>query len=142
MVNSRRGRPRTDPLARLMSRAVRFPDGCLLFTGSATTAGNYPSIGEGDQTSLGYHVVFERAYGKIPEGKEVHHRCEQSMCLEQTHLVALTPEEHWLAHGNGAPECRVCGAQDWYIKPDGKRRCRPCRRATRRRVYEETGCWL
>jgi hypothetical protein len=31
------------------------------------------------------------------------------------------------------PTHHACGAADWYVQPDGRRECRPCREATRRR---------
>jgi hypothetical protein len=44
-----------------------------------------------------------------------------------------TREEHPRIHAS--PVCISCGADDWYYRPNGWRRCRPCHtRAARLRA--------
>lgn len=37
---------------------------------------------------------YERANGPIPDGAEVHHRCEHKPCVNPAHLEALSTMEH------------------------------------------------
>jgi hypothetical protein len=41
-----------------------------------------------------YRVYYERRFGRVPQGYELHHRCEQPSCVRPEHLVALTRAEH------------------------------------------------
>ena len=37
---------------------------------------------------------FEQKYGKIPDGYELHHMCEQTLCVNEDHLKLVTELEH------------------------------------------------
>lgn len=51
--------------------------------------------------STGAHVVYyERAYGPVPDGWHVHHKCEQGDCVNPDHLEALSPAEHKRRHSS------------------------------------------
>lgn len=41
---------------------------------------------------------FEAHVTVIPDGWQVHHRCENPWCIEPTHLAALPPEVHRAQH--------------------------------------------
>lgn len=59
--------------------------------------------GYGKVTVLGerlkaHRVAFVAAGGVIPDGHDVHHRCEQKDCVNAAHMQPLTPEEHAAVH--------------------------------------------
>lgn len=48
-----------------------------------------------------HRVAYEEAFGSVPEGHDVHHECEEKLCVNPAHLRALTPEAHGQLHGEG-----------------------------------------
>jgi hypothetical protein len=45
-----------------------------------------------------HRMAYKIFVGKIPDGTEIHHICENILCVRPDHLVALTPEEHHRLH--------------------------------------------
>lgn len=43
--------------------------------------------------------VYERVVGPIPEGHELHHRCEVPLCVNPAHCEPLTEAAHKALHG-------------------------------------------
>jgi hypothetical protein len=48
---------------------------------------------DGD-TRRAHIVYYERIHGPVPEGKELHHRCENRRCVNPEHVEPLTRLEH------------------------------------------------
>jgi HNH endonuclease len=64
-------------------------------------AGNYGRISyRGRQR--GVHVIaFEIFNGPVPDGYQVHHECEITLCIRPDHLRAVTPFENLMASDTG-----------------------------------------
>lgn len=45
-----------------------------------------------------HRLAYSEANNGIPEGYHVHHLCDNKTCINPTHLVALTPQEHREVH--------------------------------------------
>lgn len=43
-------------------------------------------------------VVWEHFIGPVPEGKDLHHNCENKLCCNPAHLEPLTDAEHLRRH--------------------------------------------
>lgn len=41
-----------------------------------------------------YRVAFEAAYGPLPPGEQVHHRCARTACVRPEHLQAATGRDN------------------------------------------------
>lgn len=75
------------------------PDGeCWDWTGGFTRDKQgrpaYPSlsrrVGARRRVQGVHRVSFEAAYGPIPPGEQVHHRCTRTACVRPEHLEAIT----------------------------------------------------
>jgi len=73
---------------------------CWIWDGRVDKDG-YPMIGEGERA---HRRAYEQQVGPIPEGRIVHHLCEQKSCVRGDHLEAVTPTEHERAHSKLTPD--------------------------------------
>jgi hypothetical protein len=71
---------------------------CWIWTGGSD--GRYGCIR--DETSQHRHahiVVWEYIFGQsVPVKHDLHHRCENPICVNPEHMIPLTRSEHKLAH--------------------------------------------
>ena len=85
----------------------------------------------GKRADYAHRVSYRLAYGLIPPGREVHHRCVNPLCVNPAHLEALTHGENVAAGGNAAKT--HCPAGHPYDQANtywhrGNRLCRACKR--------------
>lgn len=82
---------------------------CWLWAGSFSANG-HGKIGiwlDGKSVSFpAYRVVYENLVGKIPEGLELDHLCENPPCVNPEHLEAVTHRENILRHYRNRKYCR------------------------------------
>lgn len=79
---------------RLLAKLDRSGD-CWLFTGCTDPAG-YGIMWDGRQrnNSRAHRLAYEFWVGPIPEGLDIHHRCQVRQCCRPDHLEAMDPAEH------------------------------------------------
>src|ERR1700730_18636135 len=53
-----------------------------------------------------YRFMHVLRLDEIPTGFEVHHKCENSACVNPRHLVALSPDDHRAVHAIKDKEIR------------------------------------
>lgn len=73
--------------------------GCHLWTGFACKAGygrfRMPgSKGKSAPVKLAHRYAYERAYGPIPHGMNVCHRCDTPRCVNPDHLFLGTQKDN------------------------------------------------
>lgn len=56
-----------------------------------------------------HRLAYSDANGGIPEGYHIHHLCDNKVCINPEHLVALSPGEHREVHTK-------IKAAEYYIK--------------------------
>lgn len=109
---------------------------CWLWTGTVAPNGygrvSYKGVYRG-----AHRVAYERAFGEIPAGLQIHHKCHVPNCVNPAHLQALTYAQHWPRHesipaiNSRKTHCmRGHKFDDLNTYRDGKgyRQCRQCKR--------------
>lgn len=85
-------RLRQSDINRFESRIRKTKD-CWEWTGGR--AGNhYGAIGIGGKTLSAHRVSYFLAYGDIPEGRDVDHKCRNRGCVNPDHLRAVTRKQN------------------------------------------------
>ena len=91
-------RPVTPPLVRLMSRVVKQPDGCWLWTGTLSWVGygifSLPGENGKRRFTSPHRVAYELLVGPIPEGLQIDHLCFNKACVNPAHLEPVTAKEN------------------------------------------------
>lgn len=114
---------------------------CQVWAGSS--AYGYGTL-KWEGTSYRVHrLMWEMYHGrKLDRTEDVHHTCENRLCVSPLHLKVMTRAEHRRWHSD---QIRVCkwghryDAENTYVDPsNGQRSCRKCHadRARKRKVVK------
>lgn len=81
--------------------------------------------------------IYEKKFGEVPRGKELHHKCNVGLCVRWSHLFPKTPKQHYAEEPRGfgpinrAKKCCPSGhrytPKNTYIYKIGRKRLRHCR---------------
>lgn len=93
---------------------------------------------------MAHRVAYEATVGPIPKGLQVDHLCRNRLCVNPSHLEAVTPAEN-KRRGFSPPAINarkthcihgheLAGANVYYRKDrPGRRQCRECERIRKRK---------
>lgn len=81
---------------------------------------------------LAHRASYELFVGPIPEGLVLDHLCRRTSCVRPDHVEAVTQQENIKRGIVGSKDVCVNGhiydAINTYLRPDGRRDCRACKR--------------
>lgn len=85
---------------------------------------------------LAHRLSYEMAKGKIPKGLVIDHLCSTTLCVNPSHLEAVTQKVN-IRRGKNARRAQThCkyGHElygiNLYVRKDGKRACKACKNRT------------
>lgn len=119
-----------DAIDKLLERLIFPDDGCWIWTGCPRM--KYPTISCGTVRLSVHRLAFELFSGPIPDGYDVHHRCENPRCCNPDHLEALTQIDHYRLH-KVKSHCKYghpFSPENTYRSPSrpDEQGCKECRR--------------
>lgn len=123
--------------------AVGVDSECWPWTG--LIANGYGMIStwlSGRRINIGAHrFAYTDLVGIIPDGLTIDHLCRNTRCCNPAHMEPVTIHEN-VMRGNSPfavkarqTECHrghALSGENLYVTPDGRRKCRTCRRADNR----------
>lgn len=131
---------RGPPEERFAAKVQRAASGCLEWQGCINSRGYGVFIagGRGSQV-LAHRWNYERHVGPIPNGLTIDHLCANKVCVEPSHLEPVTAEENVKRWAQKITHCRnghELSGGNLIRKASGRRNCRACLNANRRRKTE------
>ena len=127
---------------RLASKSEDAVGGCRIWTAKSKTNGGYGILRIAGRSTMAHRAAYERAYGPIPYGLVIDHKCRVRACINPVHLEAVTHRENDIRGAVfrvvACPKGHIYdqATTDWQSGRQG-RRCRVCHRAdTARRRAE------
>ena len=96
-------------------------------------------------STLAHRAAYELVVGRVPDGWNLEHRCDQPSCCNPFHLAVVLPAANTL-RGCAAPAVNArkthCinghpfNAENTLPRAHGHRRCRICKREAEQRRYQ------
>ena len=109
------------PLIDRISEKFQVVGECWEWT--AKTNGSYGQIRQDGLYVYAHRAVYELLVGPIPKGREIHHLCENKLCINPDHLKVVTHQEN--IQYNPRPKVQFC-PQGHDTFTHGRRSNRTC----------------
>src|SRR5689334_17266457 len=66
---------------------------CHIWTG-VVGHGGYGRVKRKNKNREAHRIAWEAKHGPIPDGMQIHHLCENKLCVNDMHLRIVSPSEH------------------------------------------------
>ena len=119
---------------------VQKTETCWIWTGD--TVKGYGRLRDNVKPILTHRLSWEIAYGPIPNGLCVLHRCDNPPCARPDHLFlgtkldnmqdSVNKGRHWQVKKTHCPQGHPYSTENTLIQKNGSRKCRTCVNAIRR----------
>ena len=80
----------------------------------------YPRIWDGKKAAQAHRIIWERAFGKIPEGYVIHHKDGNKHNNDLSNLQLMKSSEHKALHA----QMKVCGEYVGHVLSKEERKMR------------------
>lgn len=102
---------------------VQLDNGCIVSTSHKLNQDGYLRVRDDRVTRKGrrplimmHRLVWERVYGAVPEGYEVHHKCHNRACCCLEHLELVKTSEHKKYHNHNRYISRKEAAKRYWLE--------------------------
>jgi hypothetical protein len=128
-----------DHMARFMSRVVKVPGGCWLWTGKIHKKNRYGRFCVGKKQFQAHRWLYEQVHGPVDAKLDLDHTCRRRACVNPDHQEPVTRRVNLLrgdtitarhAAAIRCPQGHPYDAENTYVYR-GLRYCRICRDAHR-----------
>lgn len=136
--------PRKSVSERFWEKVHKFDEGCWFWIGARRSYG-YGGFWNGHRQVQAHRWAYEDSIGPIPTGLTLDHLCKNRRCVNPAHLEPVTNRENILrgdspsAQNARKTHCiygHELTVENVYLEPpDGRRKCRICRRRKEREIY-------
>lgn len=123
--------------SRFLTKVAQAFDECQVWCGARSRDG-YGQFSIGGELFAAHRIALAMVGKDLTSGQVVDHKCRNKACVNPAHLRLVSYKENNRENG-GANQFRVSqtaclrghslDGENLYIKPDGARRCRKCKRA-------------
>ncbi|UVF61424.1 HNH endonuclease [Gordonia phage DalanDe] len=125
---------------KLEAGSYRDDNGCRVWARKkvqGVRGGPYGQVWWDGKYQYVHRIVWAHERGSIPKGWHVHHKCENTLCSEPSHLQAVSPKRHWEltnSKNRRVVENQQCvnghrmTVENTYVGPNGRTKCRACNR--------------
>lgn len=127
--------------SRFWDKVWRNGDECWEWTGARIPEG-YGQLFCGGRVVGAHRIAYEMFAGSISAGLELDHLCRNPGCVNPDHLEPVTHAENLRRSDSCSginsrkTHCvngHLLSGPNLYVRPDGRRECRTCARASKRR---------
>lgn len=130
----------------ILDQLIPSENGCLVWDGTVNAWG-YGVVSYEGRHRMVHRLVYETLVGPVPERMILHHTCENTLCANPEHLVAMRQSEHSRIHNTGRPGRRkthcVHGHEmdeaNTHVTKKGFHQCRTCGREKEERKRRAAG---
>lgn len=127
----------------LVERTEEDANGCWIWLGGTDGKNGYGVLRAGTRTVRAHIAMFETLHGKVPVGLELDHTCRVPLCINPSHLEAVTHRVN-IRRAKGWTElegiwyCPQGHAMNEYnerCEANNRVRCLACKKSVNRKYY-------